>query len=89
MTRVFAVLVMAVGMPGLKSTELRKSFYSLYSISSNPLRFKIEVLNKAYKRLQYIPFLLVKENLEHFMSVLRYRLPLFSGKRPNQCDANL
>ena len=31
--------------------------------------------------------MVVKENLENLLSVLRYRLPRFSSKRQNQSDA--
>ena len=46
--------------------------------------FKSGAWNLAYKMPKYVLSLLVKRKLKTLLSVLRYRLPRFRGKRQNQ-----
>ena len=46
--------------------------------------FKSGVWNRAYKMPKYVLSLLVKLKLKNLLSVYRYRLPRFRGKRQNQ-----
>ena len=46
--------------------------------------FKSGVLNWAYEMPKYVFSLLAKPKLKNPLSVLRYRLPRFRGKRQNQ-----
>ena len=59
-----------------------KNSCSFSSISST--LFKSGVWNWAYKMPKYVLSLLVKPKLKNLLSVLRYRLPRFIGKRQNQ-----
>ena len=52
-----------------------------------PVTFKSGVLNKVYKMLKHVLFLLLKENLRILLSFLHYRLPRFSGKGQNHVTA--
>ena len=71
-----------VGDAEIKVNEKRAKIPVRLVLSRVP--FQSGVWNWAYKMPKYVLSLLVKRKLKNLLSVLRYRLPRFRGKRQNQ-----